>query len=64
MAFLNLNSVVKMELYSGSVTPTDSSIGWTRTSDAAIRLPSDEENLGRARNPAEDGFQSPLVTQF
>jgi len=64
MAFLNLNSVVKMELYSGSVTPTDDVIGWTRTSAANIRLPSDEENLGKARNPAEDGFQSPLVTQF
>ena len=64
MAFLNLNSVVKMELYSGSVTPTDSSIGWTRPAGASMRLPSDEENLGRLRNPIEDGFQSPLVTQF
>jgi hypothetical protein len=64
MAFLNLNSVVKMELYSGSVTPNDSAIGWTRASGAAIRLPSDEEDLGKARNPADDGFQSPLVTQF
>jgi hypothetical protein len=64
MAFLNLNSVVKMELYSGSVTPTDDAIGYTRAAGASIRLPSDEENLGKARNPAEDGFQSPLVTQF
>ena len=64
MAFLNLNSVVKMELYSGSVTPDDGIANYTRSSEAFIRLPSDEENLGRARNPAEDGFQSPLVTQF
>ena len=64
MAFLNLNSVVKMELYSGSVTPDANIGGYTRDAGAVIRLPSDEENLGRARNPVEDGFQSPLVTQF
>ena len=64
MAFLNLNSLVKMELYSGSVTPSDSTIAWTRPASALVRLPSDEEDLGKARNPAEDGFQSPLVTQF
>ncbi|MEC8306229.1 MAG: hypothetical protein VXZ72_00005 [Chlamydiota bacterium] len=64
MAFLNLNSLVKMELYSGAVTPSDDAIGWTRSAGAAVRLPSDEEDLGKARNPAEDGFQSPLVTQF
>ena len=58
MAFLNLNSLIKMELYSGSVTPglTDTGFG--------IRLPADEEDLGRARNRADDGFQSPIVTQF
>lgn len=60
MAFLNLNSLVKMELYSGSVTPGNTDAGFS------LRLPSDEENLGRARNKAfEDGdFIAPLVTQF
>jgi hypothetical protein len=58
MAFLNLNSLIKMELYSGSVTPNNTDTGFE------IRLPADEEDLGRARNRAEDGFQSPIVTQF
>jgi hypothetical protein len=58
MAFLNLNSLIKMELYSGSVTPGLEDAGHP------IRLPADEEDLGRARNRADDGFQSPIVTQF
>lgn len=58
MAFLNLNSLIKMELYSGSVTPGNTDVGF------AARLPADEEDLGRARNKADDGFQSPIVTQF
>lgn len=65
MAFLNLNSLVKMELYSGSVTPgyeTSVASGLNYLS----RLPATEENLGRARNQAfSDGsFVAPLVTQF
>lgn len=65
MAFLNLNSLVKLELFGGSVTP-----GHVDTPAsgplAASRLPSDEENLGRARNQqfGEDGFISPVVSQF
>ena len=58
MAFLNLNSLVMMELYSGSVTPT------LETSGYEVRLPADEEDLGRARNKADDGFVNPLVTQY
>lgn len=58
MAFLNLNSLIKMELYSGSVTPDFEDAGYE------ARLPADEEDLGRARNKADDGFQSPIVTQF
>ncbi len=63
MAFLNLNSLVKMELYSGSVTPglETSAIGGLSSAD---RLPADEEQLGRARNKAGDGFINPVVTQF
>jgi len=58
MAFLNLNSVVKMELYSGSVTPEHTTDGYE------IKLPADEEDLGRRRSKTDEGFQSPLVTQF
>ncbi len=65
MAFLNLNSLVKMELYSGSVTPSHETVinsGLTYLS----RLPATEENLGRARNQAfaDGSFVAPLVTQF
>ena len=60
MAFLNLNSLVKMELYSGSVTPGSG----LQDTGFEIRLPADEEDLGRSRNKAEDGFINPLVTQF
>lgn len=60
MAFLNLNSLVKLELFSGSVTP-----GF-QAGDYWMRLPADEENLGRARNKqfGEDGYMSPVVSQF
>jgi hypothetical protein len=60
MAFLNLNSLVKLELFGGSVTPDHTDTG------SAVRLPADEENLGRARNKqfGEDGFMSPVVSQF
>ena len=65
MAFLNLNSLVKMELYSGSVTPglETAAIGGLSSAD---RLPADEEDLGAARNKLQnDGdFMSPIVTQF
>lgn len=60
MAFLNLNSLVKLELFGGSVTPDHANTG------SPIRLPADEENLGRARNQqfGDDGFISPVVSQF
>ena len=66
MALLNLNSVIKMELYSGSVTPSDADAGIVRPASASARLPDDEENLGRSRNKEfnEGGFSSPIVTQF
>jgi hypothetical protein len=58
MAFLNLNSVVKMELYSGSVTPGNTDDGFE------VKLPADEESLGRRRSKTDEGFQSPIVTQY
>ncbi len=63
MALLNINSIAKIELYSASVTPglETAPVGGL---SAADRLPMDEESLGRNQNKAEDGFVSPLVTQF
>lgn len=58
MAFLNLNSLVKMELYSGSVTPGNTD------DDFEVKLPADEESLGRRRSKTDEGFQSPIVTQY
>lgn len=58
MAFLNLNSVVKMELYSGSVTPE------YENDNSELKLPANEEDLGRRRSKTDEGFQSPIVTQF
>lgn len=65
MAFLNLNSLVKLELFGGSVTPSHVDTPASGP-QAASRLPSDEENLGRARNQqfGDDGFISPVVSQF
>ena len=59
MAFLNLNSLVKLELFGGSVTP-DHVDTPASGPQAASRLPADEENLGRSRNQqfGEDGFIS------
>jgi hypothetical protein len=60
MSLINLNSVVKLELYRGSVTP-DAGLF-----DAGyeVKLVADEEELGKKNNKAEDGFISPLVKQF
>lgn len=65
MAFLNLNSLVKMELYSGSVTPGHETVIYNGLTYLS-RLPATEENLGRARNQAfaDGSFVAPLVTQF
>ena len=63
MSLINLNSVVKLELYGGSVTPgfTDPNAGG-QTYES--KLVADEEELGKKNNKAEDGFISPLVKQF
>lgn len=63
MSLINLNSVVKLELYRGSVTPEFTDVaGGGQT--AASKLVADEEELGKKNNKAEDGFISPLVKQF
>jgi hypothetical protein len=63
MSLINLNSVVKLELYGASVTPghVDGAVGGL---SAESKLPLDEEALGQKNNKAEDGFVSPLVKQF
>lgn len=63
MALININSVVKLELFSASVTPSfeTGAVGGLSSAD---RLPVDEEDLGKNINKADDGFMSPLVTQF
>lgn len=63
MALININSVVKLELFSASVTPSfeTGAVGGLSSAD---RLPKDEEDLGKNINKADEGFMSPLVAQF
>lgn len=58
MGFGNIAAVVKLELYSGSVTP-----GAT-TSGFASGLPVDESSLGAVNNRADLGKTYPQVDQF
>ena len=63
MSLINLNSVVKLELYSASVTPGFAD-GVVDGQGPESKLVADEEELGKKNNKAEDGFISPLVKQF
>jgi hypothetical protein len=63
MSLINLNSLVKLELYPASVTPGKESPDRGGFSYAS-KLVADEEELGQKNNKAEDGFVSPLVKQF
>jgi hypothetical protein len=54
----NVASIVKLELYSGSVTP-----GAT-TSGFEARLPLDEDQLGAENNRVDAGLKFPDVSQF
>lgn len=58
MGFGNIASVVKLELFSGSVTPTATTSGY------AAALPVTEEALGAVNNRADDGKTYPAVDQF
>ncbi len=58
MGFGNISAVVKLELYSGSVTP-----GATTSGYAAL-LPRDEDDLSVINNRADDGLTYPAVDQF
>lgn len=54
----NIASVVKLELYPGSVTPTLPDIG------SAVALPQDEDNMSPVNNKADAGLTYPQVDQF
>ena len=58
MGFGNIAGVVKMELFSGSVTPGYSSTGF------AAALPKDEEDMAPVNNRASTGNTFPLVNQY
>lgn len=58
MGIGNIASVVKLELYSGSVTPGATSSGF------AAALPVSEEGLATVNNQADAGLTYPQVDQF
>jgi hypothetical protein len=65
MSLINLNSLVKLELYAGSVTPGHLDLAADPNGmEYTSKLVADEEDLGQKNNKAEDGFVSPLVRQF
>lgn len=59
LAIINVASVVKLELYSGSVT-----VGATPTSGFAAKLPLDEDQLGAANNQVDAGLKYPNVSAY
>ena len=58
MGFGNVAAVVKLELYSGSVTPGATDTGY------AAALPKDEDQLGPVNNLADAGTTLPAIDQF
>jgi hypothetical protein len=59
MAVINIRSVTKLELYSGSVNPNLAPVA-----GSAAALPRDEEDLGAENNRADLGNTFPQVDQF
>lgn len=58
MSIVNIASCRKLELYRGSVRPTDTDVGF------AGRLPLAEEDLGAENNKVDAGLHFPDVQQF
>jgi hypothetical protein len=58
ISIINVAAVRKLELYSGSVTPTDTDTGF------ATKLPVEEDELGAVNNRVDDGLKFPNVSQF
>jgi hypothetical protein len=54
----NIASIVKLELYGGSVTPGATDTGY------AAKLPVDEDQLGAVNNRVDQGLKFPDVSQF
>lgn len=54
----NVASIVKLELYPGSVTPGQTDTGF------AAKLPVDEDQLGAVNNRVDSGLKYPDVSQF
>lgn len=63
MGFGNVAAVVKMETYSGSVTPTQTT-PVAGSVDYHDRLPKEESDLGPVNNLADSGETYPKVDQF
>ena len=58
LAVINIAAVRKLELYSGSVTPTATDSGYE------AKLPVDEDQLGAMNNRVDSGLKYPDVSQF
>jgi hypothetical protein len=58
IAVLNIATIAKLELYSGSVTPGATDTGY------ADKLPVDEDQLGAVNNRVDQGLKFPDVSQF
>lgn len=58
ISIINVASVRKLELYAGSVTPTDTDAGF------AVKNPVEEDELGAVNNRVDDGLKFPDVSQF
>ena len=58
MGFGNIAAVVKLETYSGSVTPTATDTGF------AAGIPKEEDDIFTVNNKADDGLTYPQVYQF
>jgi hypothetical protein len=58
MIIANVSAIVKMELYSGSVTPGAETTGY------AAKLPTPEDELGAVNNRVDSGLKYPDVSQF
>jgi hypothetical protein len=54
----NIASMAKLELYGGSVVPTQTDTGF------AAALPVDEDQLGAVNNKVDSGLKFPDVSQF
>ena len=62
MGICNIASVVKLELYAGSVAPGTG--GQAPDTGYASALPMDEDSLSAVNNRADDGNTVPVVDQF